>query len=117
MIWNAEVCKIMFQTRGCKTFSYRKENHLLTFPFDKRTEICVMKSDRYKAKVNEILNLEQFKIVSATQKNAKDMCLKKEKRVNDILNGHAFHDWKVIPLFLTKKRSSEKVLNFIKTLK
>lgn len=55
----------------------------------------MVKSDTCKARLNKILNLEQFKIT----KNAEDMCLKKGKRGNDIPNGLVFHGWKVISLF------------------
>ena len=39
---------------------YLKDNGLLAVPFHKGTGICVIKSDIYAEKLNEILNLEQF---------------------------------------------------------
>lgn len=41
------------------TKCYLKDNSLVV-PFDKGTGICVMKSDIFSEKLNEIVNLEQF---------------------------------------------------------
>ena len=64
---------------------YLKDNGLLTVPFHKGTGICVIKSDIYAEKLNEILNLEQFVKINTTHKNANKMCLKGEKRINSVL--------------------------------
>lgn len=64
---------------------YLKDNGLLAAPFHKGTGICVIKSDNYAEKLNEILNLEQFVKINTTHKNANEMCLKEEKRINSVL--------------------------------
>ena len=62
-----------------------KYNGLLAVPFDKGAGICVMKSDVYAEKLNEILNLEQFVKINPTRKKAYEMCLKEEQRINNVL--------------------------------
>ena len=48
------------------TKRYLREIDLLTVLFDKGTGICVMKRQTYISKLNDILNLEQFEMVTAT---------------------------------------------------
>ena len=44
-----------------------------------------MKSTTYKNKIAEILQLRQFEKIQITRKNAKNMSIKEEERVDDIL--------------------------------
>ena len=67
------------------TKCYLKDNGLLVLPLDKGTGICVMKSDIYTEKLNEILNLEQFVKINPTCKNAREMCLKEEEHISNVL--------------------------------
>ena len=62
-----------------------KEHELLAIPFDKGTGICLMKSTTYRNKIAEILQLRQFEKIQITRKNAKNMRVKEEERINDIL--------------------------------
>ena len=63
---------------------------LLAVPFDKGTDICVMKRQTYISKLNDTLNLEQFEKVTFTRKNGRDLCLKEEDRINSVLQN--LHD-------------------------
>ena len=67
------------------TKRFLKEHELLAVPFDKGTGICLMKSTTYKNKIAEILQLRQFEKIQITRKNAKNMSVKEEERINDIL--------------------------------
>ena len=67
------------------TKRFLKEHELLAVPFDKGTGICLMKSTTYKSKIAEILQLRQFENIQITRKNAKNMSVKEEERINDIL--------------------------------
>ena len=67
------------------TKRFLKEHELLAIPFDKGTGICLMKSTTYKSKIDDILQLRQFKKIQITRKNAKNMSVKEEERVNDKL--------------------------------
>ena len=67
------------------TKRYLKQNNLLAIPFDKGTGICIMKKESYRDKLRDILNLEQFERVTQQRKNAKDMVLKEEERINGTL--------------------------------
>ena len=64
------------------TKRYLKDNGLLASALDKGTGVCVMKSDIYAEKLNEILNLEQFVKINLTRK---EMCLKEEECINNVL--------------------------------
>ena len=48
------------------TKQYLREKDLLAVPFDKGSGICMMKSQTYTSKLNDILNLEQFEKVTVT---------------------------------------------------
>ena len=63
------------------TKRYLKGNGLLVVPFDKGTGICTVKEE----KLNEILNLEQFAKINPTNKNAKEICVNEEQRINNVL--------------------------------
>ena len=67
------------------TKRYLQGKDLLAVLFDKSTGISVMKMQTYISKLNDILNLEQFDKVTATQKNRRDLCLKEEDRINSVL--------------------------------
>ena len=67
------------------TKRFLKEHKLLAVPFDKGTGICLLKSTTYKNKIAEILQLRQFEKIQITRKNAKNMSIKEEERINDIL--------------------------------
>ena len=60
------------------TKQYLREKDLLAVPFDKGSGICMMKSQTYTSKLNDILNLEQFEKVTVTRKNGRDLYLKEE---------------------------------------
>ena len=44
-----------------------------------------MKSDIYTEKLNEILNFQQFVKINPTDKNAKEIFLKEEECINNVL--------------------------------
>eukprot|EP00111_Clytia_hemisphaerica_P023398 TCONS_00068918-protein len=67
------------------TNRFLKENALLAVPFDKGTGICVMKENTYQEKMNDILNLSQFVKETPTRKNAREVVLKEEERINSEL--------------------------------
>ena len=50
------------------TKKYLKDNDLLAIPFDKGVGICIMKRERYEAKMMEILNLPQLEKVVTKRK-------------------------------------------------
>ena len=67
------------------TKKYFKEHDLLAVPFDKGIGICLMKCQSYEKKLMDILKLKQFKKMEKTRKNAKEFCIKKEERINSVL--------------------------------
>ena len=83
----AEICKIMFQTNGCKTLSFKYYQILLKGEWligislwQSNWDLCD-KSDTYKDKLIEIRNLKQFEIVSATWKSAKKCFWRKKELI------------------------------------
>lgn len=67
------------------TRKYLKENGLLAVPFDKGIGICVMTSETYNKKLDEISNLPQFQKEIPKRKNEKHPTLKEEERITDKL--------------------------------
>ena len=64
------------------TRKYLKEHGLVAVPFDKGVGICVMEITTYNNKLMNVLNLSQFEKIQYTRKNAKDVILKEEERIN-----------------------------------
>ena len=67
------------------TKRYLRDNKLLAVPFDKGIGICLMKSETYHDKMDDILRLPQFQKVLKKRKNAKHPVLKEEERIIDFL--------------------------------
>ena len=67
------------------TKKYLTEYKLVAVPFDKGIGFCVMKADSYHHKLNEILQLDQFKKEVNPRKNSRDLILREEERINDEL--------------------------------
>ena len=65
---------------------YLKDNNLVAVPFDKGVGFCVMKEQKYKDKLNDILKLDQFKKETNPRSNSKDLILREEERVNGVLS-------------------------------
>ena len=63
-----------------------------------------MRSELYLEKIKDILNLDQFEKQTVSRKNAKDLCLKEEKRINIELS-NLLEDGK-ISQFLYKEMKS-----------
>ena len=77
-----KICKNQRPPRNLKlTKLFLKKHDLLAVPFDKGTGFCMMKSSDYEAKIKKILDLPQFEVVNTTRKNAKDITLKEEERI------------------------------------
>ena len=75
-------CKRIKCTRNINmTRKYLKENNLLAIPFDKGIGICVMKSETYYKKMDDIIKLPQFEKVEKKRKNEKHPILKEEERI------------------------------------
>ena len=74
-----KICKNQRNLKLTKLFL--KKHDLLAVPFDKGTGFCMMKSSDYEAKIKKILDLPQFEVVNTTRKNAKDITLKAEERI------------------------------------
>ena len=51
------------------TRKYLKENNLLAVPFDKGIGICVMKTETYHKKMDDIIKLPQFEKIEKKCKN------------------------------------------------
>ena len=87
------------------TKRYLKQNNLLAIPFDKGTGICIMKKESYRDKLRDILNLDQFERVTQQRKNAKDMVLKEEERINGTLT-KLLRDDKISESFFEQVKST-----------
>ena len=79
-------CKKQKPPRNVKmTQKYLKDNELLAIPFDKGIGICVMKSETYNSKLDDITNLPQFEKVLPKRKNEKNPTMKEEELIVDEL--------------------------------
>ena len=67
------------------TRKYLKENGLLAVPFDKGIGICLMKSETYNQKLDEITSLPQFQKEQQKRKNEKHPIMKEEERITNTL--------------------------------
>lgn len=67
------------------THRYLKEHKLLAVPFDKGIGMCLMSTESYNRKLDDILKLPQFKKLEPKRKNEKHPVLKEEGRVVNFL--------------------------------
>ena len=67
------------------TRKYLKENNLLAVPFDKGIGICVMKTETYHKKMDDIIKLPQFEKIEKKRKNERHPLLKEEDRIQESL--------------------------------
>ena len=80
-------CKKMKTSRNLMlTKKFLKENSLLAVPFDKGVGICIMKSEDYKSKLEDILKLPQFEKLPKARKNGRNPALIEEDRVLEVLD-------------------------------
>ena len=68
------------------TKKYLSEHDLLAVPFDKGVGFCIMKVDSYRSKLNDILQLDQFRKELNPRSNSKDLIIREEERINKELN-------------------------------
>ena len=64
---------------------YLKENEILAVPFDKGIGICLMKTEVYSNKLDDIIKLPQFEKEVQKRKNEKIPVLKEEEKVTNML--------------------------------
>ena len=82
-----KICKNQRPSRNLKlTKLFLKKHDLRAVPFDKGTGFCLMKTTEYEEKIKTILNLPQFEEITTTRKNAKDITLKEEERIQASLS-------------------------------
>ena len=67
------------------TKKYLKDHNLLAVPFDKGIGICLMKSELYNNKLDDIIQLPQFEKQLPKRKNEKNLILKEEEKVITLL--------------------------------
>ena len=68
------------------TQKFLKEHEIIAVPFDKGIGICLMKVETYKSKLQDILNLDQFEKLKKPRKNAKNIVIKEQERINGELD-------------------------------
>ena len=66
--------------------NYLKSNELVAVPFDKGCGFYIMKKSSYNRKLDNVLSADQFVAEpSSKRKNAKDVIIKEEERINNCL--------------------------------
>ena len=79
-------CKKQKYSRNVQlTCHYLKDNDLVAVPFNKGTDICVMKVNVYQEKLMNILKSSQFQKLVPKRKNEKHPVVKEEERVIALL--------------------------------
>ena len=95
------------------TRKYLKENGLIAVPFDKGIGICLMKTESYTKKLEDIINLPQFEKVTRQRKNEKHPILKEEERVLNTLK-HLKQQGKISDSLYDKLKKTRSLLPSLK---